>query len=159
MQRDIYFTTFQDKPHLSVPLLMKPATYRPGVVCIFLQSLLVSVYRVQFQILPRELWEPTGSQALRSFISTCNLHRISVITKRITINCTLIFKASATCHFCTFYWLEKVKTLFLRENGKYNPKVCPGRKEKQNFWTAVRTAHANSYNAEEGSRQPRHQKI
>ena len=45
----------QDKLHMQVPLIIIPATYHSGGVCLFLQSPLALHIWNQFQILPGKL--------------------------------------------------------------------------------------------------------
>lgn len=77
---------------------------------------------------------PTGCQALGRLLSSCDLRRVPVTAERITVNCTLAFRASAqSWHIpllLMFYWLKQVKRLFLRESGKCSPdKHLAGRRE------------------------------
>lgn len=49
------FCGAQDNPHMEVPLFIKPATYQPGVTCIFLWSLPALCGWGWFQIIPGQL--------------------------------------------------------------------------------------------------------
>ena len=70
MQKSTYIAAIQDKLHIQVFLLIKPATYQSRVVCLFLQSLPTlclwgSVYespetpKEVFSLLKKHIWPPT----------------------------------------------------------------------------------------------------